>query len=129
MSKIKSIFSLFLSLIAILAIAYVLIAYYPIVFSKTIKGKVLKVSKVQDTVAVMGDAQPNSQMFSFAVAIEAEDSIIYTASTEDRQWAAVTEGFCVEAKLFPYPPWNFEKSGTYYNARLLHLKKCDSKVE
>lgn len=53
---------------------------------------------------------------------------IFTASSEDRQWAAVQgEGLCAEAKFFPYPPWQLDKAGTYHGARLLKLWNCSEK--
>ena len=104
---------------------YVVVEYYSLIFAKTVKGQAIKVSKVNDTIAVMNGAdKANSQIYSFAVAIKTPEGIIFTSSTEDRQWAAVTEGFCVEAKLYPYPPWNFEKADTYFGARLIHMMEC-----
>ncbi len=105
--------------------AYVFVEYYHLIFSKSIKGKVIKVSKVNDMIAVMGNGGPaNAQVYSFAVAIKTSEGVIFTSSSEDRQWAAVTDGFCVEAKLYPYPPWNLEKADTFYNARLIHMMDC-----
>ncbi len=68
-------------------------------------------------------------LFSFAVAIKEKSGEIVTASTEDRQWAVAQIGRCVEAKYYPYPPWNFEKSGTYHDARLLKLYDCGQPIE
>jgi hypothetical protein len=65
-------------------------------------------------------------MFSFAIAIRDQKGTIHTASAEDRQWAVVEKGQCVEAKFFPYPPWNLDKSGTFFGARLLKLYDCKS---
>ena len=118
-------FSLMLALVIfICGSGYILVQYYSLIFSKTVKGKAIKVSKVNDTIAVMGSGAVNSQIYSFAVAIKTPEGVIYTSSTEDRQWAAVTEGFCVEARLYPYPPWNFEKADTYFGARLIHMMEC-----
>ncbi len=104
---------------------YVMVNYYYLIFAKTVVGKVIKVSRVNDTIAVMGNGgPPNSAVYSFAVAIKTADGTIFTSSTEDRQWAAVSDGNCVEAKLYPYPPWNFEKADTFFNARLIHMMDC-----
>ncbi len=105
---------------------YVLINYYSIIFSKTVSGKLLKVSHFNNNIAIMGNAggPANSQIFSSAIAIKGEDGVIYTASSEDRQWEAVTEGNCVKARLQVYPPWNFEKAGTFFQARLLETREC-----
>jgi hypothetical protein len=67
---------------------------------------------------------PAAQMYSFAVAIREKKGDIMTSSSEDRQWAVVEKGKCVEAKFFPYPFWQLDKSGTYFGARLLRLYDC-----
>ena len=111
-------------LVLVVGGGYILINYYHLIFAKTVIGQVIKVSKVNDTIAVMGNNAPNSVVYSFAVAIKTANGTIFTSSSEDRQWAAVNDGFCVEAKLYPYPPWNFEKADTFYNARLIHMMDC-----
>jgi hypothetical protein len=116
-------------LILILA-SYVLINYWPYLFAKTVDGKVIKVEKLMDPITMITrDAEPSSKIFSFAVAIKDESTNeIFTASSEDRQWAAAQgEGLCAEAKFFPHPPWKFDKAGTYYGARLLRLWSCADK--
>ncbi len=103
------------------------VIFYSYIFSKHITGEIIAVEKVNIPLAILN---PNNltnanQAFSFAVAIkESGSQEIYTASSEDRQWAAVTKGYCAEIKIFPYPPWNIEKSGTFYGARLLKLFEC-----
>ncbi len=109
---------------------YGLLNYWPYIFAKTVEGSVLKVEKLMDPIAVISrNGDPSNKVFSFAVAIKAAvTGEIFTASTEDRQWAAVqTEGLCAEAKFFPYPPWQLEKSGTFFGARLLRLWSCADK--
>lgn len=127
----KSFFKMLTALLVLVAVGYILISYWSVIFSKTIKGRVEAVEKLQIPVAVIGGAQPgqtsalgNRELFSFAVAIRQEDGDTITASSEDRQWSVVSKGMCVEAKLFPYPPWDFEKGGTYFNARLLDPYDC-----
>jgi hypothetical protein len=109
-------------------IGYVFVEFYPYIFAKNIEGKILKVERVQVNVSLM-QSDPQARMapelFSFAVSIKTNDGQIHTASAEDRQWAAVTEGLCVKAKFFPYPPWKLDKAGTYYGARLLEAHTCD----
>lgn len=101
---------------------------YPYIFAKTVEGVVEKVERVELNVALMQSNTPsdklNSELYSFAVAIKSADGTIHTASAEDRQWAAVSEGVCVTAKFFPYPPWKLDKSGTFYGARLLESRVC-----
>ncbi|MCB9027485.1 MAG: hypothetical protein H6625_14295, partial [Bdellovibrionaceae bacterium] len=66
-------------------------------------------------------------LFSFAIAIRNVNGDIVTASTEDRQWAVAKVGQCVQAKVFPYPPWDLEKAGTFFGARLKNLSDCNPK--
>lgn len=119
----------FVVLIAIVIIAFSFFEFYPYIFSKTIVGKIDKVERIQVNVSLMQNEGNNNnkispELFSFAVAIRTPDGSVHTASAEDRQWAAVSEGLCVTAKFFPYPPWKLEKSGTYYGARLLESHVC-----
>ena len=72
-----------------------------------------------------GSALSNDQLFSFAVAVRQKDGAIITASSEDRQWSIARKGYCVEAKFYPYPPWQLDKAGTFFNARMIHLAECD----
>jgi hypothetical protein len=107
--------------------SYVLIAFYPYIFSRKVKGAITGVERVTEQMAIVtgGGAAPSSQIFSFAVAIRDDKTgEIVTGSTEDRQWAVATPGLCAEAEFFPYPPWELKKWGTYYNARLLKLYDC-----
>lgn len=110
---------------------YALFNFWSYIFAKTVEGHVIKVERLLDPVAVITreGEQPSNKVFSFAVAIKDEKSgEIFTASSEDRQWAAVQgDDFCAEAKFFPYPPWKFDKSGTYFGARLLRLWNCADK--
>jgi hypothetical protein len=107
-----------------------IILFYPYIFSKTIVGQITAVERVNMPLTLLTSPNntPPSQIFSFAVGIKEEVSgEIFTASSEDRQWAAAEKGLCVKAKFFPYPPWKLDKSGTYYGARLLRLYDCHSK--
>lgn len=111
-------------------ISFVTIRYYSFVFSKKISGVLVDVQHVGATTAILG-ADPgsnrrsnNKDIFSFAVGILDKEGNIHTASSEDRQWAVAQIGQCAEAKYFPYPPWELAKAGTYFNARLLHLREC-----
>lgn len=108
------------------ATAFVLTNYYPWIFSKNVVGQIYQVERVTQPTMLVGAAavQSATAMFSFAVAIRGEDGTIYTASSEDRQWAVARRGLCVTAKFYPYPPWDLEKGGTYANARLTGLKEC-----
>ncbi len=109
--------------------SYGLVNFWPYIFAKDISGPVVKVEKLMEPMAIITRQEPSSKIFSFAVAVKDEKTgEIFTASTEDRQWAAVQgEGLCVEAKFLPYPPWQFDKAGTYHGARLLKLWTCAEK--
>lgn len=125
----KKYLALLFVVIALGAAAYIGIAYYPYVFAKSVEGEIIKVERVStpDAIIASGRQIPASQMFSFAVAIRGKDGEIHTASSEDRQWAVAQVGQCARARLFPYPPWQLDKGGTYYGARLEKLYDCPKK--
>lgn len=110
---------------------YVFVVFYPYIFSKKVEGVIESVERIQLNVSLMqntgtqgGNDQINPQLFSFSVAIKTKDGEIFTASAEDRQWAVAQKGQCVEAQLYPYPPWKLMKGGTFFNARLDRLFEC-----
>lgn len=116
-----------IGLIVISGIFLILVKYYSIIFSKKVVGEVVGVEKIEVPVAMItrSTEKMNPQLFSFAVAIKDSNSHeIFTSSAEDRQWAVVQKGQCAEAVFLPYPPWVFEKEGTYYGARLIRLFEC-----
>lgn len=118
---------LVLAAVFTLSISFVL--YYSFIFSRKVKGVVVDVQKVEMSNAIVSRIGRNESgdlpyLHSFAIAVKEDSGEIVTASSEDRQWAVVKAGQCVEAKYFPYPPWNLEKSGTYYGARLTKLEDC-----
>lgn len=107
----------------------VFVKFWPYIFAKDVEGQVIKVERLVDPMAVAvvsGQEGPSNKMFSFAVAVkDSKTGEIFTGSSEDRQWAAVDgEGFCGHARFFPYPPWQFDKAGTYFGVRLLKLWSC-----
>jgi hypothetical protein len=111
-------------------IIFIFLNFYPNIFAKTIVGEIVGVDRVVTpmTLLTQGNQPPPAQIFSFAVAIRDEKSgEIFTASSEDRQWAVVEKGFCAKAKFLVYPPWALDKAGTYYGARLLRLYDCKNK--
>jgi hypothetical protein len=101
--------------------------YYSFIFSRKVKGVIVKVERVEINVALMqttGTDTVNPKLYSFAVAIKEDSGEIVTASAEDRQWAVAQEGQCAEAVYYPYPPWKLDKANTYYGARLDKLMDC-----
>lgn len=107
---------------------YLTLHYYSYIFARHVKGQIVGIDRVTQPTAILnaGATIPASQIFSFAVAIKEPQGEIVTSSSEDRQWAVAEKGQCVEAKFFPYPPWELDKAGTYSGARLLKLYECET---
>lgn len=124
----KSKLILLILLLLTLGTGALIFQYYSFVFAHHIKGEVIGIDRVTQPTTIIGPGSqiPPSQVFSFAIAIKDKKGEIFTSSSEDRQWAIVEKGQCVEAKFFPYAPWQFEKAGTYYGARLLKIFPCES---
>jgi hypothetical protein len=122
-------------LVFVVVVIYILGTNWGYVFAKNVEGQVFQIERITQPTMFLTDrtlGDPKSQssvtpaeaMYSFAVAIRTKDGQIYTASSEDRKWAVAQKGICVEAKFYPYPPWNLEAGGTYRNARLTSMKEC-----
>ncbi|MGE5086707.1 MAG: hypothetical protein ACM3MG_10435 [Bacillota bacterium] len=113
--------------VVLVGAGWVLIANYSIIFSKTVVGEITAVERVELPVALIARAggEINEKVFSFAVGIkDLNTGEIFTASSEDRQWAVAQKGQCAEAVFLPYPPWQLSKKGTYFGARLVRLYEC-----
>lgn len=126
----RKLFWLSMFILLLLVAGYSFFNYYPYIFAKTIEGRVEKVEKMQTNVAVVQGGLDHNQnlaaeLYTFAVAIKSLDGQIHTSAAKDEQWAAVAPGTCVVAKFYPYPPWNMDKAGTYFNARLISSKSCE----
>lgn len=119
-----------LGFVVLVGLGIVGINYYSFIFSKQVNGVVIDVQKVELSNTILtrqvGDLP---YMHSFAIAIKINSGEIMTSSAEDRQWAVVKAGQCVEARFFPYPPWDFQKAGTFFGARLLKLSDCPSETK
>lgn len=116
----------FLTIFSVLLFAgliAVVINNYSFIFSKDVAGEILEVERVSQPNFIGGNV-PSNQVFSFAVAIKTKSGEIFTASSEDRQWAVARKGMCIESKFYPYPPWQLDKANTYSNARLIRLVEC-----
>ena len=127
MATLSKIIRWILLVIIIGTLAWVLTAYYSVIFSKTIIGEVTGVERVELPVALIARAggDLNEKVFSFAIGIkDPKTGEIFTASSEDRQWAIVQKGQCAEAVFLPYPPWDLKKKDTYFGARLVKLYEC-----
>lgn len=106
---------------------FTFVNYYEYIMSKDVSGTVTGVQRLDtNTVIAPYDSMGNKeQLFSFAVAVKSQDGEIFSASTEDRQWAIVETNFCVRARFYPYPFWDLKNSGTFHNARLLKIYDCN----
>ena len=71
-----------------------------------------------------GGSSEAVQKFSFAIAVKDISGEIFAANSEDREWSLTRKGLCVEARFYPFPPWNIERSGTYSNVRLTKITEC-----
>jgi hypothetical protein len=122
----KSVVNRLLIVLVLIIVAVVFFNFYTYIFARTVSGVVENVDRVSNNMAIIGtQGMPAKELvFSFAVAIKQADGEIVTASSEDRQWAVVEKGKCAEAKFYPYPPWELDKSGTFHNARLIKLYDC-----
>lgn len=132
MRFIKSFIGYLVAVLVVGGLMWSLVRFYPFIFSKHVVGKIERVERVEINVALMqnvGDSSATDrlspELYSFAVAIKTDTGEIFTSSAQDRQWAVAQPGQCVEAKFYPYPFWNLDKSGTYFNARMLSLKECN----
>lgn len=105
--------------------AWFTITQYSFVFRREISGVVVDVKPITSGL-ITGGGAISPAAFSYAVAIRQKDGAIVTSSAQDRQWAVVAPGMCVDATVDPYPPWDLNKEGTYFNARLLQQMDCDS---
>lgn len=127
----KRAFYLLIFFAVLVAAGYGFFRYYPYLFARTVVGVITKVEKPSSPMAFIGasaDKITNNLteklVFAYAVAIKEASGEIVTAGSDDKQWAVAEPGKCVRAKFFPYPPWRFDKYGTYFGARLLEMHDC-----
>lgn len=98
------------------------------VFAKHIHGEIIDVQRVTNPTAIMGKVS-DQQIHSYAILIQNDDDKkLYTARSDDQQWQVARRGYCVDALLYVYPPWNLEKSGTYFGARMNQMILCPGKT-
>lgn len=121
MTRIKKLLLMLLSLIMISGVLLLYANYYSLLFSKTISGHILAVERISP-IDTMSDGKLRP---GFSIAVQTKSGKIFTATATDRQWAVASTSYCVEAKIFPYPPWDTEKAGTFFGARLLNLYQCE----
>lgn len=119
---------IFASVTGLTVFLFGFVNYYSYIMSKDVVGTVTGIERLNsDNLILSGGKNGDAVMFSFAVSIKTKLGQIFTSSAEDRQWAVVKENQCVRARFYPYPFWNLEKSGTYFNARLIEIIECESR--
>ncbi len=128
MKNMKTFMKYVFAVLVTLLVVFIVITNYSWIFAKTVEGVVFKVERVTDPTMIVGNsvATNTAVMHSYAVAIQAADGVIYTASSEDRQWSVVVAGCKVKATFFRYPFWELQKSGTFFNARLDDMRDCST---
>lgn len=124
MKQIKSFIRLVMALVIIALLAGFVIAYYPWVFSKRVKGEILDVQRVTNPSAIINSRVTEAQIHSYSILIQGDDGKLYATSSEDRQWQVAAKGYCVVAILYRYPFWDLEKADTFFNARIVELSLC-----
>lgn len=130
MATLSKILKTILGFVIFAVILWIVINNYSVIFSKTVVGEVVNVERVELPVALIARAggELNEKVFSFAISVKDQNSNeLFASTSEDRQWAIVQKGQCVEAVYLPYPPWKLEKRGTYFGARLVKLYECPAK--
>lgn len=130
----KKFLYMFIVVLILIGSSVAFVRFYSYIMAREVTGVIVNVEKPVAPMAIVGSEQANQrlaekQLFSYAVAIQINDGEIVTASTEDRQWSVAEKGKCAVAKFYPYPPWEFDKAGTYYGARLLKLYDCPKSQE
>ncbi|MGZ3803894.1 MAG: hypothetical protein ACXVB4_06780 [Pseudobdellovibrionaceae bacterium] len=126
----KKFLYIFLSMLGLGVVLFILVNWYPYIFSVSINGEIYGVERVEAPLAVLTEegTRPAPQVFSYAVAVrDSKSGEIFTASSEDRRWAVVQKGQCAEVKFLPYPPWSLTRFGSYFGARLIRLYDCPGK--
>lgn len=126
-------FKMIVGAFVIVMLGYILVRWYPYIFSQKVDGVLQQVKDTQLNVALMQSARSTEdmkrQLLSFSVSIRQDDGVIMTAETDNRQWAATRPGNCVTATFYPYPPWRFDKAGMFFNARLDKQYECPDRLQ
>ncbi|MAV91336.1 MAG: hypothetical protein CL676_07925 [Bdellovibrionaceae bacterium] len=127
MKSLKNLLLIVLLMFLVVGAGFFVIFNYSWVFSKTIQGEIIEMERITEPTAILGAQTKESQIHSYAVLIQDRDGEMYTSSAEDRQWQVAKKGYCVIATLYRYPPWDLNKGGTFFNARVRKLYRCPGK--
>jgi len=124
MNKVRGFVKALIILGVLVAVGVFVVTNYSWVFSKRVRGVVIDVQRVTSPTAVFGNRATEAQMYSYSVLVQGEDGVLYTSSSEDRQWQVVKKGYCIDALLYRYPPWHFDKGNNFFNARVEQIRVC-----
>lgn len=119
MSSFRSFLNIFLVFIVLLGALLFVIFNYSWVFSKSVQGEIIELERIPS----------GAELLSYAILLQDKNGFLYTFSAEDKQWQVVKKGYCVSTTLYRYPPWDLERGGTFYNARLKQIYKCPESAE
>lgn len=128
MKQMKTFVRLLIGVVLAVVVTIFVVTNYSWVFAKKVHGKILNVKRVTDPSAIISSKVTAEQLHSYSVLIQANDGKLYTSSSEDRQWEVANAGYCVEALLYRYPPWDLKNAGSFFNARLVQLSVCEGET-
>lgn len=116
MNRFQMITRVFVLFVLFFGVMTFIVFNYSWLFSKTVQGQLLEIERETES------QKPSS----YVLLIRDQEGFMYTASAEDRQWQVARKGHCVRVTLYRYPPWDFERGGQFYNARLQQIFDCSS---
>jgi hypothetical protein len=111
--------------LALIGAVTIVILNYSFLFSKKVIGPIVEIDRVAPQDMILNSRQADPMLtHTFAVAIKDQSGDIFTSSSTDERWAVARKGMCVEARFWPFPPWDFARFGTFRHAQLLQLRDC-----
>jgi hypothetical protein len=129
MKKIKNAIILLFVILIVISIGFLVVNNWGYVFSKVVTGEVLNVERVTDPQAIITSRVTREQLHLYSILLHNQsDGKMYAATSEDPQWQSIKKGFCIQARLYRYPPWRLSLANTYYNARILDPSACPAKL-
>jgi hypothetical protein len=129
LKKLKNAVMLLVVFVILVSVGFFVVSNWGYVFSKVVVGEVLNVERVTDPQAIITSRVTREQMHLYSILLHNQsDGKMYAATSEDPQWQSIKKGFCIEARLYRYPPWRLSLANTYYNARILDPSACPAKL-
>lgn len=130
MKKLKNAAMLLVVILILVSVGFFVVNNWGYVFSKVVTGEVLNVERVTDPQAIITSRVTREQLHLYSILmLNNTDGKMYAATSEDPQWQSIKKGFCVQARLYRYPPWRLSLANTYYNARILDPSACAAKSQ